>query len=127
MGRKNNTINYQIGQQNIMEKNDCIVRALANALDKPYHEAWESLAAMGRRSYHKTPLHICFAAVLGWGMGLASSVRRRGVSHARFLATHPKGRFVVMSATHAWAIKDGVVFDSWCPGPRKRILWIAYV
>lgn len=115
-------IKYSIGQPNMLERNDCMVRALANTLDKPYYEVWAQLKRMGRRSRCGTPVKIGHKAMLMYGLKLASPVRRR-TTHAQFIASHPKGSYLVMSRSHAWAIKDGVVYDAWRPGPRKQIVW----
>lgn len=120
------TIKYEIGQTTMNENNDCMVRALANALDKPYYEIHSALAKMGRRRGRGTKWPVCVKAMLAYGVGIASP-RGRRITHARFIATHPKGKFIAISRSHAWAIKDGVVFDSWRPGPRKQIRCIGIV
>ncbi len=119
-------LRYEIGQPDMLERRDCMVRALSNGLDKPYYEVHRQLKALGRRMRRGTPWSVCVKAMLAYNVGIASPLGRR-ITHARFIKTHPKGSFIVMSRSHAWAIKDGVVFDSWRPGPKKQILHIGVI
>lgn len=117
---------FKISQPNMLEKNDCVVQALATVLDKPYFEVHSQLKRMGRRRNCGTPHRICTAAMLVYGMSIYSPVKRH-VTHASFLAQNPKGKFLVMSRSHAWAIKDGVAYGAWRVGPRKHIRCIGRV
>lgn len=117
---------FKISQPNMLENNDCMVQALANALDKPYFEVHSQLKRMGRRNRCGTPWPICVKAMLMYNISMASPLHRR-VTHAQFVAQNPKGRFVLMSRSHAWAVKDGVAYGGWRVGPRKQIRCIGRV
>lgn len=119
-------LTYEIGSPNMLERNDCAVRAFSNALNKPYYEIHEQFKRMGRRSRCGTSSNLCFKAMLMYNVKLMSPVRQI-ITHAQFVRMNPKGHFIVMSRSHAWAIKDGVVYDAWRPGPRKQIRWIGRV
>lgn len=117
---------HVIGSPAPMERNDCMIRALANALNKPYYEVHQMVSKLGRRRRCGTKWPVCVKAMLEYKVGIASPIQRR-ITHAQFIASHPKGKFIVMSKTHAWALKDGIVFDAWKPGPRKQIQCIGVV
>lgn len=111
---------FKISTPNMLERNDCMVQALATVLDKPYFEVHSQLKRLGRRNNCGTPYRVCVKAMLTYGIGVSSPVHRR-ITHAQFLAQNPKGKFLVMSKTHAWAIKDGIAYGAWRVGPRKHI------
>jgi len=111
---------FKISQPNMLERNDCMVQALANVLDKPYFEVHSKLRRLGRRNRCGTPNRICVKAMLAYGISIYSPITRH-ITHAQFLAQNPKGKFLVMSRSHAWAIKDGVAYGGWRVGPRKHI------
>lgn len=117
---------FKISQPTMLENNDCMVQALATVLDKPYFEVHSQLKRMGRRRNCGTPWRICVKAMLMYDIAIYSPVQRH-VTHARFLAQNPKGKFLVMSRSHAWAIKDGVAYGGWRVGPRKHIRCIGRV
>lgn len=110
----------------MLENRDCAVRALSNALNKPYYEVHSVFKRLGRKDRRGTKWPVFLKAMIEYGVGIASPVRRQ-VTHAAFVRTHPKGSFVVVSRSHAWAIKDGVTFDAWRPGPRMVIKRIGFV
>lgn len=117
---------FKISQPNMLENNDCMVQALANALDKPYFTVHANLKRLGRRNRCGTPWKVCVKAMLEEGIAISSPIARR-ITHARFLAQNPTGRFVVMSRSHAWAIKDGVSYGAWRVGPKKHIRCIGKI
>lgn len=117
---------FKISQPNMLENNDCMVQALATVLDKPYFEVHSQLKRMGRRRNCGTPYRICVKAMLMYGIAIANPVHRY-ITHARFLAQNPKGKFLVMSRSHAWAVKDGISYGAWRVGPRKHIRCIGRV
>lgn len=87
------------------EHNDCAVRSWAIAKDIPYHDSHLQWQEAGRRNagcvYNK---HI--AKVVG-------IVNLTNVTLTKFLAEHSKGVFWVYTRTHAFTIKDQVVYDEW--------------
>lgn len=120
-------IKYVIGQPSMIEHNDCMVRALSNVLDKPYYEVHSALLQLGRKPRRATKWAVCVKAMLAYGVGVAAPLTRGGMTHAEFMRQHPKGKFIAISRQHAWAIKDGIAYDSWKPGPRMRIRAIGVI
>ena len=117
----------------INERNDCFVRALATASDIPYYQAHDLLKWLGRKERHSTQINISeqVCKTGNHALELCKIAPARPVkgyiTHAQFIKQHPKGTFLVMTKRHIWAIKDGVSFDSWMPGAKKRIIYIGVV
>lgn len=105
------------------EKNDCTVRAFSLAKDMPYHEVHKLFALAGRKD--------------GDGMFQAQMVpllERNGfkitferMTLGRFLKANPKGNFFVVKRGHAFAVKNGIVFDMFPIGPRTKVIFFAKV
>lgn len=105
------------------ETNDCSVRATTIALNKPYKEVHSTFLKHGRR-WGKGVTFITLTAVLkdltkDKVKMVASDVVKRE-SLARFIKTHPKGRYVVVKRGHAFAVIDGVAHDAHESGCGSR-------
>lgn len=131
------TIRYRVDlvREDTRERNDCTVRAIAVAGKLPWSYVNDRLIKAGIRrprkgaSLSRAVDHITRFApgvtarvVLGGESGLEAWYNKRArVSLNRFLAAHPKGRFVVAYYGHAFAIVDGVVYDNVSIGKSRRI------
>lgn len=104
------------------QKNDCTVRALATARGLPYDDAYDLLAAAGRKCgrgfafskwINEQPWakKISFPAVKG----------KRRMNPATFSQQFPHGRFVCQVAKHVFAVIDGVVHDTHASRPDRCI------
>lgn len=110
------------------EKNDCTVRALANAKDIPYEEAHFTLHKYGRRDRrgaivsvsHKAYTMQGFTCIGIYGrtlraraMGFVGSdtPRNRGITLGKLLPKLSEGRYIVMITGHALAVINGQVID----------------
>jgi hypothetical protein len=95
------------------EKLDCGIRAYAIAKEIPYSEAHELFEKAGRKVGRRT----------GWDvydkLGIKFTWDR--ISLKNFIVVHPKGSFYVCKAGHAFAIKDGIVFDNFPQSGRVVI------
>lgn len=97
------------------ERRDCTVRALAVAAGVTYEVAHDELAKAGRKNGRGIKL----ASIIGRGKLSRFTFRRVGRSPKtvqRFLKEHPQGRFLCRKSRHAFAIIDGVIYDS---SPRR--------
>jgi hypothetical protein len=101
------------------EKSDCVVRATAVAADLEYADVHHVFARHGRRSRRGTNLGVIQKSFAELFPG--SEQRRVNLTLAQFIRLHPKGRFVVMTRLHAWAVVDSVVHD-WELHPRYRVI-----
>jgi hypothetical protein len=104
------------GSKRPRQRNDCTVRALASAASVPYDEAYDALAAGGRkagrgfdfRGWAKTGA--CDRWRLVWTACPAVKGQMR-VTPVTFALAHPEGRYVLCTAKHVLAVVDGVVID----------------
>lgn len=111
------------------EHNDCTVKAWVNVFDAPYKNAHTWLRAHGRPNRKgmmqkdiKRALESCKRARVKFG----PYSRSNRITVSAFCKKHPKGRFYVCHPGHAFAIKDGVVYDHH-HGPRRQITFAARV
>lgn len=99
------------------QKNDCVVRAIALAFERPYDEVYALLAAEGRACGRATS-HLITNSWLSERAKYRSFPAEKGqprMNLARFAEEHPRGRFVAKMAGHVVAVIDGVVFDTIMP------------
>lgn len=109
----------------VSEHNDCSVRALVNATGRPYSEVHAIFAAAGRKDRRRFRLdkHIHdIARTLGVGLRL---VRRSGTVE-KLVRMFPQGTLVVRVSGHAFAVRNGVVHDSFAvsTGCHVRQAWL---
>lgn len=104
------------------EAQDCVVRALTNAIGTmPYAEAHALAKAEGRRDRCRTPWLVlqrlygarCIDSV-PW-----SNCKRSTL--ARWLREHPTGTYIVHVRGHVFAVRDGVQLDLSPNGPRRLV------
>ncbi len=108
------------------QKDDCTVRALAVVTGRPYDEAYDALAAAGRRAsrgfdFRRWAATACFAGFrLRWTPLPAVRGRPRTTPDS-FVRDHPEGRFVLRTAKHVMACVDGAVHDTHQPRPGRCV------
>lgn len=105
----------------VNERRDCAVRALANAADIPYYQAHEVFKWGGRRN--KCASYRTLQTLLELGIEDIYC----HINLAQFIRMNPKGSFYVIKAGHAFAVKDGVVFDENPNGSRVIVKWFARI
>ncbi|MCG3204307.1 MAG: hypothetical protein KCHDKBKB_01022 [Elusimicrobia bacterium] len=104
------------------QSNDCAVRALAMARTLPYDEAYDLLAAAGRKSWRGFALHkwlnqqtwakkIAFPPVKG----------QRRMNPATFCQKFREGVFICRVAKHVFTVIDGIVYDTFASRPDRCI------
>ena len=112
------------------EKRDCTVRSLACAADIPYGDAHRILKKSGRKNgrgwWAKRGLVVAaqegvidFASV-----PLGRSVHGMRIIYptvAQVLRRLPQGRYIFATRNHAFAVLDGVIFDTGLIGLRSRV------
>ena len=86
------------------EKLDCAVRAYAIVKQIPYLEAHQLFEKAGRKPRHKTNIEI----YANLGIRFCSSY----ITLKQFIKEHPKGSFYMCKRGHAFAVQDGIVFDT---------------
>ena len=107
----------RIAEGYLDERRDCAVRALAAAADIPYYQAHEIFKWGGRRRRCASYRTLLTLTDIGL-RGIFNSM-----SLATFLKLNPKGDFFVVKRGHAFAVKDGVIFDDSKLGGRVQVRW----
>lgn len=117
-------INFRFRDIARPERNDCVPVALAKAADIPYQDAYELAAMAGRKPRGFCNINTLMDG-LGYELAFYGTGRCGGIVKSTTLAvlmTRPEmqtGRFVFHRRGHAFAVVDGVVFDSdlkpWAP------------
>lgn len=120
------------------EQNDCSVRALANCEGIAYEEAHKHMQLHGRKhakgiklqamhdAYanlgYKSKVYGCTSAAR-YASNLIGAIREDGMTVGKFLRQHPNGSFVLCYKGHAFAVKDGEIYDKNCHiNANKRVV-----
>jgi len=114
------TMKYQhnsIGRDS-SDRNACFVKALAEALDTSYDDAYDAVAEAGRKRHHTTPWSAVASVLDSLGLRLINSDR---LTLARWAEQHPDGVYLVFTVDHALVVKNGVVYDSNHSRPRCKV------
>lgn len=111
------------------ELNDCAVRALALAASLSYQDAHDLLSWHGRqkdgvtRNAHKLYDVLFPECRIEATAGHHPMYDRPTVG--QFLKAHPVGRFLCMVKGHAFAVRDGIVYDTVWTALKTRV-WFAW-
>jgi len=111
------------------EKLDCGVRALAIALNLPYAKAHTMLKNWGRKDRHKTYKMDEFVKTV-----LMNKFPNRIIVHeninitlSKFVNQYYRGIFMLYRNGHFFAVKDGVVYDTFSQGGKSKIRWFVEI
>lgn len=120
-------INSDPRPKDLFESNDCTVRATSLALNKPYkaiHEVFSKHGRKPRKGVTVLTLQAVLMDLVGDNLKIVASdiARPERNSLAKFLKTHPKGRFVIVRRGHAFAVIDGVAHDAHESGCSPRCI-----
>ena len=104
------------------QDNDCTVRTLSIALDIDYDDAYDYLAASGRKcskGFHFIP-HLRSKMNVQYETFLAVRGRPR-MNVDRLVEARPTGTYIVSVAKHVFILRDGVAFDESRPRGTKCV------
>jgi len=102
------------------ERRDCTVRALTNASGASYAEVHAIFAAHGRKNRRGIVLRKVLQSVAR-DLGLTAQVVRRSGSVERLLRDFPAGRLVVTTRGHAFAVINGVIYDTHATSELRHV------
>lgn len=115
----------KVRSSKMREHNDCAVRALAIAANKPYEEAHAIFKKHGRKNRHGTPLTVIFRAASEVNPNVKyKSIRKPNGSRytARTIGEAlPKGNYIIHYNGHVAAMVNGCVED-WTDGRCHRVI-----
>jgi hypothetical protein len=103
------------------EKLDCVVRAYASAADVPYYQSHAICEEHGRKRRHKS--YNTINTIVSQGHKWVFT----RMSLATFVKEHPIGNFFVTKRGHAFAVKNGIVFDTVALCGRVRVIGYAEI
>lgn len=119
----NYTDEQRKASKEMKENNDCTVFAWCNVFDAPYVSSHRWLQRHGRPTRRgmfanqiKSALFACKRATVKAG----PYTKKDRITVADFCKKHPVGRYYVYYVGHAFAIRDGIVYD-YKHGPRRQI------
>jgi hypothetical protein len=108
------------------EENDCTVRALSLAGNISYAKAHKIAKDRGRKDLKAFNSFLLILEARKQGMNwkiLRNGTKLmlfEGDTIAKFSKTHPKGRYLLCTRSHAVAVVDGVIHDTF-DSRRRRI------
>lgn len=104
------------------QKNDCTVRALALARNLPYDEAYDLIAAAGRKCSRGFRLSD-WLIKQPWATKMPFQATRgqRRMNPSSFTKQFTTGTYICKVAKHVFVVKDGVVHDTFESTPLRCI------
>ena len=104
------------------ERNDCTVRATTLALDKDYIEVHKAYSEHGRKNKKgvviATVEAVCSKLAEDFGI---LDFSNQDKTLKQFILENPKGHYVMIKRKHAFAVKNGVVYDDYKLGGNTII------
>ena len=102
------------------DRDDCVIRALANAISCTWLEAFDFLTKKARRDFNVPNDSGGFRKWItengaSWSYCKAEKGKPR-MTALQFAETHPEGHYIIVIASHYTACVDGVILDAWNPG-----------
>ena len=98
---------------------DCVIRAIAIALNRPWVDVYDELCATGREEFNMPSADAVWGLYLyrmGFEPFVLPSVCPKCVTVEEFTKMYPKGIYIIGTGNHAVAVIDGNYYDSWCSG-----------
>lgn len=109
------------------ENNDCAVRATTIASELPYEQVHQLYSQAGRKPRKGTFVATIRSVInkLNDKHTFISYTGYKCPTLSRFIKDNPKGKWVICRRGHAFAVKDGVVYDAHKSqaGARCRVLF----
>ena len=95
---------------------DCVVRAISKALNQSWEETYIELSLLGYIMGDWGSSNAVWNAYLisqGFKRDIVSTDCPDCYTIENFCNEHPKGTYVIGTGSHAVAVVDGILFDSW--------------
>lgn len=109
------------------QKNDCVVRALTLAFEKPYDEIYEALKTQGRKCSSGTKKDIWKSFLTNYEKLSFPAIKGKKRMNSLVFNSAPynKGIYIVQTAKHLYTQIDGIIFDTFEP-ELDRCVYCAY-
>ena len=95
---------------------DCVIRAISKALNQPWEDTYIDLTIQGYLMGDLLSSNAVWGAYLkskGFTRDIISNDCPECYTIEDFCNEHPKGTYIIGTGTHAVAVEDGCVFDTW--------------
>lgn len=106
---------------------DCVIRAIALALDMRWIDVYDDLCDLGRREFNVPVADAVWGKYLyqkGFEPFLLPASCPRCVTIDMFSRMYPKGVYIVGTGSHAVAVINGDYYDSWdCGKEIPSFFW----
>ena len=90
---------------------DCVIRALSKVLNKSWKEVYTELAFEGLKMCDMPSSNTV------WGNYLVENgylpYTSKMETAEQFATTHPNGKYILATGSHAIALIDGTIYDAW--------------
>lgn len=103
---------------------DCVIRAISKALDMPWEDVYIDLTIQGYIMGDLLSSNAVWNAYLkgkGFVRDIVSNDCPECYTIEDFCNEHPKGIYIIGTGTHAVAVVDGVIYDTWMSGGETPI------
>ena len=98
---------------------DCVIRAIAIALNRHWLDVYDDLCELGRTEYNMPSADAVWGKYLyqmDFEPFLLPDACPRCVSIKTFCHMYPRGVYIIGTGGHAVAVMDGNYYDSWDSG-----------
>lgn len=95
---------------------DCVIRAISKALNQPWEDTYIDLTIQGYLMGDLLSSNAVWGAYLkskGFTRDIISNDCPECYTIEDFCMEHPQGTYVIGTGSHAVAVVDGILFDSW--------------
>ena len=90
---------------------DCVIRALTKILDLEWKEVYTGLALEGLKMCDMPSSNTVWGKYIVDRGYLPYTAEMETAE--QFANTHPKGKYLLATGTHAIALIDGIIYDAW--------------
>lgn len=107
---------------------DCVIRAIATATGKPWHDVYADLTLQGYLMCDMPSANAVWGAylkLLGFQRHIIPTVCPDCYNLQSFCDDHPHGVYLAAFGTHVAAVIDGDYYDTWDSGEEIPIYYFA--
>lgn len=109
------------------EVGDCVIRAIAVALNRPWTDIHDDLCALSGEEYdmpNSDAVWGKYLYMMGFEPFLLPQSCPRCTTVKQFCLYYPKGIYIIGTGSHAVAVVDGNYYDSWdCGSEVPSFFW----
>lgn len=108
----------------INDTDDCVIRAICKVLDKPWEKIYMSLCLKGLEMYdwgNNNKVWDAYLREKGFVREIIPNTCPDCYTVEDFCQDHPTGEYILSTGTHAVAVVDGSIYDSYYSGQKVPI------